>query len=209
MLRAVLLVLSILLQACGGGAAPSNRVQLAPMWGDSSASGHVDPQVAGYWRLPDPPARAMQRALGDGYLVVDYSMPGATVRGILDGGATLASEAFRDQLLTIKPDVIVLRAGGPDALLGTDPVQFEADVRELVRLARFAAPRVVLVGLFHLPAFQERMVLFDAILRRVAAEEGVRFADTMAVPAGELADNIHPAQPYASALLLPIVEQMR
>lgn len=206
MSRALLLVVvAVLVAACGGGdASPAPRPVVA-VYGDSLASGHLATPPG---RLAVPPARRLQEMLGEQALVVDYAQPGARVADALAGAATMPLQAFAEHVRTATPDVVVLRFGGADALLGTPPENFARDVAQLVALARAEGAAVVLVGLPHHPAHERRLQALDAAAAGIARAAGLPWVDLLAVPAGELADGTHPSQGYADALVAPIAAEI-
>jgi hypothetical protein len=169
MLRRSMLAWLAGIGACGGG---SSSIALH---GDSVPSGLLQVPPAPYSRLPRPPAVLLADMLG--CPVHDYSHPGMLVSQHQPGEGDLA----------------VLWYGGADAVLGTDPAEYE---RQLSAIAR----RCVIVGTYDHPhpPFSAASAAINAAARRAAAACGVPFVDLRTVPV-VFADPMHVDQATATA----------
>jgi acyl-CoA thioesterase-1 len=163
------------------------------VYGDSIASGQLATAAGEPQRhLEVRPAQRLQQILAGRAVVLDRAQAGATVAGALVG--------FAAQLAADRPGVVVLRFGGADVVLGTPVRVFAESLGAMVDTARAAGARVLLVGLVHHPEHDLRGALFDAAIQTVAGWKGAAFADTFALPAGPLADGVHPDQRYSDAM---------
>jgi hypothetical protein len=199
MRKRVFLLFVLLLASCGGG---GDRAPVVAFYGDSLTSGHL--QGAPGRRLDVTPPERLQQLLGDRAQVRGFAEPGATPAAAIAGSELQPVLPFAQHLAEIRPAVVVLRYGGVGAVWGDDVDQVAGEIRELVRLARSTGAQVVIAGLTRQTDWDARLQLFDDMLRRVATECGVPFADTRALPIGEYADAVHPAQAYADAMVVVI-----
>lgn len=191
---------ALALAGCGGGGAPG--LPVVAVYGDSIASGHIAVPPG---RLAVPPARRLQELLAGRATVADFAQPGARVRDALTGAATMPLGPFAEHVRAARPDVVVLRFGGADVVLGTPVSEFARDLALLVDHAHAAGARVVLVGMPHsAEQWESRAVIFDAAILVVVGWKGVAFVDTFSLAAGGLADGIHPDAAYADRLTAPI-----
>lgn len=134
--------------------------------------------------------------------VVNASISGETTAG----GRTRLGELLAKHA----PGLVVVELGGNDALRGLPLAGTEANLREMVRAAKGAGARVLLLGMRMPPnygrAYGEQ---FEALYRRVAESEKVPLVPFFLEAFGEKEeyfqpDRIHPAQ-KAQPLMLDAV----
>jgi acyl-CoA thioesterase I len=133
------------------------------------------------------------------YSVVNASISGETS----SGGRT----RLPDLLARHQPSIVVIELGGNDALRGLPLANTEDNLRAMVRAAKQAGARPVVVGMVMPPnygrAYAEH---FEAIYRRVAASEQVPLVPSLLDGIAEqsdyfLPDRIHPAEKAQPRLL--------
>lgn len=215
-------LLAALCAGCGGSDAqvPHAKSQRVIEWyGDSLTFGSVEGPIGEVSRIPVPPVRRAQDLLGATALCVDMSLPGATVRDALDGVAFMPFGRFADRMKTSPADTLVIRYGAADAIRGAPLADFERDLSHLVMLAKDAGKAVLLVGIidvhkhFDITAeLVERVADFNLAVERVADAHGVGFVDVRAVPVvfpNDLADAVHPAQPWSDRITAAIVRHLQ
>lgn len=202
------LLLTGLAVSCGGGDAPP----VVAVYGDSLSSGHI---ATAPYRLAVPPVRRLEELATGRFVAIDFSQPGATIHAALTGGDTMPIGPFAQHVKTVPAQIVLLRWGGADALLGVPVDVFSENLRELVRLT-FAADRVpVLVGLFQSKSHAAAALQFNPLVKAVATELGVLFIPLDDISCGE-ADGIHPDQACADAhaarmvqYLVPIADEVK
>jgi len=173
--------------ACGGGgsAAPAS-VRTVAFYGDSITSGTHSSDYS-VWlpvRWEPTPVQAIDAALPT-WAAIDYSRDGLR-----------ASEAV---ILPDESDLVVLRLGVADTVVGTAPARFRAAVGGLIAQARAQGKGVLIAGLPH-TATPGATAALDAVLRQLASEWGLPFVDVQSLPfdaASDLADPTHPALGYS------------
>lgn len=203
--------LVMVLSACGGGgggggggvaampiALPVAQAPAAPppasvdcsvtLYGDSILYGYTN---AG--RLSEPPASGIKR-LRPAYRVEDRTEPGDYVLRRLP--------TFLNQ--TIDTRFVVIEHGMNDAGNGFD---YESPLRTMVQRVKALGAVPVITGLSNVRVPLEKREAYNAIARRIADEEGAVFADWNAVAydSADMADDVHPAQPYSTRLTEKLV----
>ena len=212
-------LLAALCAGCGGGdgsVPPATR--MIAFYGDSLTFGSIAGPAGELARLSVPPVRRAQELLGDGFLCVDYSLPGATAADALAGVAGMPFGPFADHIKTTAATTLVLRYGGADAVRGVALADFERDLEALVSLARKSHKQVLLVGVIPLhpagdvtQAMADRADAFDAAVERVADAHATGWVDVRAVPAtlpDDLADPVHPAQAWSDRITAAIAQAL-
>ena len=212
-------LLAALCAGCGGGdgsVPPATR--MIAFYGDSLTFGSIAGPAGELARLSVPPVRRAQELLGDGFLCVDYSLPGATAADALAGVAGMPFGPFADHIKTTAATTLVLRYGGADAVRGVALADFERDLEALVSLARKSHKQVLLVGVIPLhpagdvtQAMADRADAFDAAVERVADAHATGWVDVRAVPAtlpDDLADPVHPAQAWSDRITAAIARAL-
>lgn len=211
------------LAACGGDhrppppvarptpAAPSPRsgpgtsLPIIGLYGDSLLAGTATGQPNNL--IAVPPVRRLRELSHDRMVTIDYSRPGATTVDALRGGYAMPFEAWDTHMKTAPEQLVVLRYGGADFILGVQEKEFRRSLTQLVRVAQSHGKTVVLVGL--IPVFKGVMK-FDKVLRSVAWETRVRYIELSRVPfqKSELIDGIHPGQAYSDRLVQKLTPQL-
>jgi hypothetical protein len=200
-------LLAALCAGCGGGApAPA---QVVEFYGDSLTFGSIEGPAGELARLSVPPVRRAQELLGDGFLCVDYSLPGATAADALAGVAGMPFGPFAEHVKTTSARLLVIRYGGADAVRGTPLADFERDLGEMVTLAQAAGKTVLLVGVIATTTGVTDD--YDLAVERAADAFGTGFIDVRAVPVtwpDDLADDVHPAQAWSDRITALIAKSL-
>ncbi len=206
-------LLAALCAGCGGGDAPAPgpaAPAVIEFYGDSLTFGSIEGPAGELIRLAVPPVRRAQELLGASALCADLSLPGATVRDALDGVNMMPFGRFADHVATSPAQTLVIRYGGADAIRGTPLPDFERDLSALVRLAQSAGKTVLMVGVIATTTGVTDD--FDLAVERVADAYGTGFVDVRAIPVtfpGDLADAVHPAQPWSDRITAAIVRHLQ
>lgn len=193
----------LVLLLCGWAAAAASAAPVVMVFGDSLSAGHgIDPG-AGWVALL---GRRLQ-AQDSRYRVVNASISGDTTGG---GLARLPAALAR-----FHPTVVVLELGGNDGLQGLSLDAMRNNLAAMIRTARSAGARVLLVGM-HLPpnygtAYTER---FHAIYPALARAFGVPLVPFLLQgvatdPKLMQPDGIHAAQVAQPLLLDNVWPQLR
>ena len=166
-------------------AAKSEAVCSVELYGDSILHGGS----LGDMRLQEPPAAALRR-LRPRYKVVDRSVNGET--------ASARSASFAGEERSGR--IVVIEHGLNDAMQG---LPLDAALRAMIVKARAEGRHVVLTGLSRTLTGAQVRAQGDAVVRRVARDMAVPFADWGSVPVQptEMADILHPAQAYSARLV--------
>ena len=183
-------MLALLLCAAGGvlaqpppAAVPARTVLVM---GDSLSAGYGMAASQGWVALTS----ARMRASHPGWRVVNASISGETSAG---GASRIAGELAR-----VRPAVVVVALGANDGLRGLPLAQSRANLTRMVRAAKAAGARVLLVGMRMPPnlgrAYTEG---FEANYREVAAAEQVALLPFLLAPIARdpdafQADDLHP-----------------
>ena len=213
-------LLAALCAGCGGGdgsVPPATR--MIAFYGDSLTFGSIAGPAGELARLSVPPVRRAQELLGDGFLCVDYSLPGATAADALAGVAGMPFGPFADHIKTTAATTLVLRYGGADAVRGVALPDFERNLSALVGLSQAAGKTVLIVGVIAFYSnggamtqdLVERADEFNAAVKRVADAYGTGFVDVRTVPVtfpDDLADPVHPAQAWSDEMTAAIVRHL-
>ena len=213
-------LLAALCAGCGGGdgsVPPATR--MIAFYGDSLTFGSIAGPAGELARLSVPPVRRAQELLGDGFLCVDYSLPGATAADALAGVAGMPFGPFADHIKTTAATTLVLRYGAADAVRGVALPDFERNLSALVGLSQAAGKTVLLVGVIAFYSnggamtqdLVERADEFNAAVKRVADAYGTGFVDVRTVPVtfpDDLADPVHPAQAWSDRITALIAKSI-
>jgi hypothetical protein len=178
-------------------------------YGDSLTFGSIEGPAGELARLSVPPVRRAQELLGDGFLCVDYSLPGATAADALAGVAGMPFGPFAEHVKTTSARLLVIRYGGADAVRGTPLADFERDLGEMVTLAQAAGKTVLLVGVIATTTGVTDD--YDLAVERAADAFGTGFIDVRAVPVtwpDDLADDVHPAQAWSDRITALIAKSL-
>ena len=192
-MRAVLgLILVWLLTSCGGSG-PSTPLPITiGQYGDSVSWGMCATCTSG--RIDSPPVQTLNQQSKGAFLVVDYSIPGATVREALQ---------YTPSISTAPEQFVLLRFGGADALLGTPADQFEGDLQTLISAVVSAHHIPVLTGIIWTPTPNPVVDQFDKIIRQLAINNNLAFIGLRSLPYDpviDTSDGLHPSQDYSSRL---------
>lgn len=148
-------------------------------------------------------------AQGYGYRVVNASVSGETTAG---GAARLARA-----LELHRPAIVILELGGNDGLRGLPLAEVRANLDSMIRQARAANARVLMVGMRmppnYGPAYAERFhALFADLARRYRSPLVPFLLEKVALDSSMMqADGIHPtasAQPVLLDTLWPALQPM-
>lgn len=189
---------ALTLAACGGGGgdAPAPAQIVVEIYGDSIMSA---PGIA------TPPPAAI-RVLRPAWVVNNHALAGSTLQQTLQG--------FASQPRTGR--YVVLEHGGNDALILRTPAEFEADLREAIRIVRAEGRVPVLTGIVDLPGdpvffttpVRARMAELNAVTLVVAAELGLQHAgwrEDYRGPGDVISDQIHRTQEASDRLAALVV----
>lgn len=186
-------------------AAPAAAAGGVLVFGDSLSAGYGVPSGRGWVDLLE----ARLREQGIGLQVVNASVSGETTQG----GVTRIDDA----LARHRPAVVVLELGGNDALRGLPLERTKRNLAEMVRRARAAGARVLLLGMRIPPNYgPEYTRRFEALYRELHEALGVAFVpfflDGVALDAELMQDDgIHPtaaAQPRMLDNVWPALEPL-
>ena len=191
---------AVALAAIAGGGPGVARAADRPLLvlGDSLSAEYGLPRGTGWVALLEQRLAARRPP----WRVVNASISGETTAG----GRTRLGELLAKHA----PALVVVELGGNDALRGLPLAGTEANLREMVRAAKGAGARVLLLGMRMPPnygrAYGEQ---FEALYRRVAESEKVPLVPFFLEAFGEKEeffqpDRIHPAQ-KAQPLMLDAV----
>lgn len=160
------------------------------LYGDSILHGGY----AGSLRLSEPPAQTLRR-VRPRYAVEDLTANGETATQRL---GTFGQE-HRDARF------LVIAHGINDVAQRLD---LDSALRRMVRVAQQEGREVILTGLSRQPVSVPGRAQGDAVIRRVASDMHVAFADWGSVPyqSSEMADVLHPAKPYSDRLVQRIAD---
>lgn len=175
--RRAALATPLALAACGGG--DDARPRLIALIGNSLASGYLQHQPGERERLDTPPARLLADLTGAA--VIDYSSPGATARGLLEGAATLSLGPFERAIRNVPADTAVFWLGGVEAVTGL--AGFQAALDRLVRASQRAGMRCVLVCTYLHPDYLGQVALVNASVRAVGQATGAAVVEVADLPA--------------------------
>lgn len=131
------------------------------VWGDSLSAAYGIAIEDGWVAL-------LQKRLGDDFKVINGSISGETT----DGGLSRLPEALK----THQPNYLLIELGANDGLRGLATERLQANLDNMIRLAKDANAKVVLIGI-HLPpnygmAYTER---FDKVYQDLAKEYELAF----------------------------------
>lgn len=186
-------------------AAPAAAAGGVLVFGDSLSAGYGVAPGRGWVDLLE----ARLREQGIGLQVVNASVSGETTQG----GVTRIDDA----LARHRPAVVVLELGGNDALRGLPLERTKRNLAEMVRRARAAGARVLLLGMRIPPNYgPEYTRRFEALYRELHEALGVAFVpfflDGVALDAELMQDDgIHPtaaAQPRMLDNVWPALEPL-
>ncbi len=173
--------------------------------GDSISAGYGVPLDQGWATL----LQARLKVEGLPERLVNVSVSGDTTRG----GLARLPEALKRH----RPRILIIELGGNDGLRGISPSEMKANLDKMIRLARGAGARVLLVGMRLPPnygsAFTKR---FEQIYRELAEEQGVPLVPFLLEGVATdhalmQADGIHPngsGQPRLLANLWPYLRPL-
>jgi lysophospholipase L1-like esterase len=160
------------------------------LYGDSILHGGYD----GTKRLDEPPAAVLKR-----------TRPRFTVEDVTVNGETANFRAAGFAAERRGARFVVIAHGINDA---AQSLPLEAPLRAMVNTARGEGRVVILTGLSHQRLAIPGRDRYDAVIRKVARDTGVAFADWGSVEyrAADMADLIHPARPYSERLVKRIAD---
>ncbi len=121
--------------------------------------------------------------------LAEQGTPARVINAGVSGDTTAGGLSRLDWLLRQKPDVIVVGLGGNDGLRGVDLAQTESNLREIVRRAKAAGVRVLLLGMRIPPNYgPEYTSRFEAMYPEIAREQGVPLVPFLLEGVGGIAD---------------------
>jgi acyl-CoA thioesterase I len=203
-------------ESAGSVVASSESSRGLPGDGPSRVAGEGEPAVGARKPLEIPDDAPTVAFLGDSisaglHLSADEAFPAVLQRELAAegrpfrlvnagvSGDTSAGGLRRvDWLLSRKPGLIVIELGGNDGLRGQPAESVEANLREIVRKAKAAGAKVLLLGIRLPPNLGEDYVAsFEAVYARVAADEQVALVEDFLDGVGGVAelnleDALHP-----------------
>lgn len=130
--------------------------------------------------------------------LAERGRPVRVVNAGVSGDTSAGGLRRLDWLLGQHPDVLVVGLGANDGLRGLELAHTEENLRAIVRRAREAGARVLLLGMKLPPNFgEEYSARFEALYRELAAEEQVAFVPFLLEGVGGVselnqADGLHP-----------------
>ncbi|MET3390667.1 hypothetical protein ABIC33_001290 [Variovorax sp. 1140] len=108
---------------------------------------------------------------------------------------------------SIDTRLVVFEQGLNDA---GNALPYEAPLRGMVRRAKSLGKLVVVTGIPQTTVAVANRDAYDALARRVAADEGATFADwgAVSVVIADMADDVHPAQAQSTRLVEQLVKSL-
>jgi len=205
MRKLLVILFVVLLSSCGGG---SSSLPVISMYGDSLSSGNG---------LEVPPAPRLSQLLGQRYEVQLRGVSGAIISQSFTSQSRSGVDwpwlAFSQQLKKDHPAIILLRWGGGDAVVNTDPEVFRSLLTRAVIEAKASGAKVYLIGIIPLPEtpeFIQRSAANEIINQEVAAQQGVTFIGLRDLPFDRAVDiepdNVHPLQAYSDRIMQRIAQ---
>ena len=208
------LAIAALLVACGGGGGSIGSAPLlalapvsipvadapAPLVRDCSVTLYGDSILNGSTfssgRITEPPATVIRR-MRPAYRVVDRSVAG-------DNAQQRMPIMLNDSIDT---RLVVFEQGLNDA---GNALPYEAPLRSMVQRAKSLGKLVVVTGIPQTTVSVANRDAYDAVARRVAADEGATFADwgAVSVVIADMADDVHPAQVQSTRLVEQLVKSL-
>jgi acyl-CoA thioesterase-1 len=147
----------------------------------------------------------------------EQGLPFRAVNAGVSGDTSAGGLARLDWVLSTGPDVVVVELGPNDGLRGLDLAMTERNLRQIVRRARDAGARVLLVGMRIPPNYgPDYAGRFEALYPRLAEELEVPLvpfllAEVGGVPELNQGDGIHPTaegQEIVAANVAPHLEPL-
>lgn len=220
LLPALFVGVLLALTACGGGGGHSSSEPLTiEIYGDSIVRG---PGLSA-------PLPAALRVLRPGWVIDDRSASGLVLADLVAGYSEPWPGAPPDAYprgpqppfakVSRSARVVVLAAGLNDALEMRTPAQYEADLREAIRIVRAENRTPVLAGIVGLPVAElftservARQAELNAVTFALAAEQGLQHAGWGEDYLGpvDVIDNVHRTQAASdrlAALLVAAIER--
>lgn len=190
---------------CGPEGAVASVTYSVCISGDSIAYGMGD--AAGGW------ASRLSEYLMDRYpgsSVGNYSLPGATVRGVVDGyDAGCGSQ---------QADISILAAGINDASHSVDLTAFNNNLTALYEKAKAASPKIMFIGLTDVDEERlnglnyrnESISIYDRAIKDFASAKGVAYIDMRGLlDRSDLSDDgLHPNEKGHEKMFEKIKEQV-
>lgn len=150
--------------------------------------------------------REKLRASGHGMEVVNASISGDTSAG---GRARIESLLSRH-----KPSVLILELGANDGLRGLAPSRMQANLADIIRRAKGAGARVLLLGMRIPPNYGKRYAdMFSAVYPTLAEQSGATLVPFLLEGVGGQdplmqADGLHPNDAAQPILLQRVWEKL-
>lgn len=175
------------------------------VWGDSLSAGYGLPLDKAW------PTLLAQKLSAEGYrhAVNNASISGETTAGGL--------ARFPEAIARTRPSVVVIELGANDGLRGLPVKAMRGNLAAMIRLAKDAGARVLLIGMRMPPNFGPVYTQkFQQAYAELAAEQGVSLVPFMmegfaGQPEMFQADNLHPtaqAQPHILANIWPTLRPL-
>ena len=199
-----------------------------------AASESRDDADAGEAELAIPAGSPVVVFLGDSiaaglHLAASESFPGVVQRKLADDGLpfTLINAGVSGdtsagglrridwQLANNHPDIVVIELGGNDGLRGQSIDAIETNLRAIVRKAKDAGARVLLLGMLIPPSYGlEYARDFEALYARIAKDEETAFVPRFMSEVGgraklNLEDGLHPNRAGHEKLAEALAPQLR
>ena len=121
--------------------------------------------------------------------LAEQGTPVRVINAGVSGDTTAGGLTRLDWLLRQKPDILVVGLGGNDGLRGVDLDQTESNLREIVRRAKAAGARVLLLGMRIPPNYgPDYTSRFEAMYPQIAKELDVPLVPFLLEGVGGIAD---------------------
>jgi acyl-CoA thioesterase-1 len=133
-----------------------------------------------------------------GRLLAERGIEVRVVNAGVSGDTSAGGLARVDWVLSLQPEILVVALGANDGLRGQPVAAIESNLREIVRRARAAGSRVLLVGMKMPPNYGPEYTRdFEALYLRLARELDLPFlpfllAGVATIPQLNQPDGIHP-----------------
>ena len=210
-------IVCLILLGCGGDNASVRSIKPSiAIFGDSVTVGiYCDtwPNCKDLFLNPSP-VMVIESKLNISIAIDDLSVGGETTSMVLSGAGTYQGVPIplkHPPLLTwaqnTSKDIVVLRIGGADAVLGIDPDVTIANINNMVTILRTLNKKIILVGITGVidgwkgcsNGIFDRAVIINRKIAELAYAKEIPFVDVRAIAydKNDIIDGLHPGRRYS------------